>query len=79
MKKLNKISLHNLSQAELAKREANLLRGGEYTCACAGGAICACSTDYEEGEPEYYTDPVTMYVEDINFNKQVTNNVFEAN
>ena len=72
MKKLNKISLYNLSQAELAKREENLLRGGEYTCACAVGAVCQCSTDYEEGEKEYYTDPVTMYVEENNFNAQVT-------
>lgn len=45
MKKLTKINLHNLSQAELSRREENLLRGGEGFCICAGacsGANCGC-------------------------------------
>lgn len=47
MKKLNKISLHNLSQAEMASREQNLVRGG-YTCACASVCMddaCICKED----------------------------------
>ena len=31
MKKMSRISLHNLSQAELAKREEKFLRGGDGT------------------------------------------------
>lgn len=74
MKKLNKISLHNLSQAELAKREANLLRGGEYTCTCAGGAVCECeNTGTSNGSLDYYTNPVTISTENSNFNLHVTN------
>lgn len=44
MKKLNRINLHNLSQAELAKREENLLKGGN-SCQCdaaCGGRNCGC-------------------------------------
>ena len=48
MKKLTKISLHNLSQAELAKKEENLLRGGQFSCACAGAA-CFCDVIYPIG------------------------------
>lgn len=45
MKKLNRINLHKLSQAELAKREENLLKGGN-SCQCdatCGGSNCGCS------------------------------------
>ena len=35
MKKLNKISLHNLSQTEMANREQKMLKGGRL-CACVG-------------------------------------------
>lgn len=40
MKKLNRINLHNLSQAELAKREKNLLRGGGCACGCSYDCLC---------------------------------------
>lgn len=42
MKKLSKINLHNLSQAELSKREENLLRGGSSSCICSCGTYCGC-------------------------------------
>lgn len=46
MKKLTKINLHSLSQAEMADRELNLLKGGSgMLCACVGvcmGDSCAC-------------------------------------
>ena len=44
MKKLNCINLHKLSQAELAKREEKLLKGGT-SCQCdatCGGRNCGC-------------------------------------
>lgn len=37
MKKLRKMNLHNLSRAEMAKKEMNALKGGIYchcTCMC---------------------------------------------
>lgn len=41
MKKLERLKLHNLSQAEMAKREQNLLKGGGgYSCGC--GTYCPC-------------------------------------
>lgn len=49
--KLNKISLQNLSQAEMAKKEQNLLRGGRKLCPCAGS--CAC-TGYATSSSGYY-------------------------
>ena len=55
MKHLKRISLHNLSQAELSKREENLLRGGEYTYDASGPLPCACivgCTCLYEGEKE---------------------------
>lgn len=48
MKKLSRISLHNLSQAEMVKREQNLLKGGvDLPCVC----IISCSCRYV-GEKE---------------------------
>ena len=49
MKKLKKINLHNLSQAEMASSELYLLKGGSgsYKCACISickDAICRCET-----------------------------------
>lgn len=61
MKKLNKISLHNLSQAELAKREANLLKGGEHTCACASGGVCTCNN--AGTGLDYYLNAITISTE----------------
>ena len=54
MKKLKKINLHNLSQAEMASSELNLLRGGSgaYKCACVSicaDAICKCVTVGDSG------------------------------
>ena len=59
MKKLSRINLHNLSLAELAKREEMLLRGGNDTigrgilpCVCVVGCTCL-----YEGKPEGPNDP----------------------
>lgn len=58
MKKLSKISLHNLSQAELVKREQNQLKGGLMcTCGCYCGYNCSCSYNFlreEEKKGNYY-------------------------
>lgn len=46
MKKVSKISLHNLSKAELADKEMNLLRGGNGSgslcVGICGDSICRC-------------------------------------
>ena len=78
MKKLTQISLHNLSQAELAKKEENLLRGGEYTCACAG-AGCLCASFYQEGTELYWNDQVTIDTEVKRFDEEVTMVVYKNN
>ena len=58
MKKLSKISLHNLSQAELAKREENLLRGGgnstNIPCVCVVGCTCLYAGEQEGPDDSYY-------------------------
>ena len=51
MKKLNKISLHNLSQTEMANREQKMLKGGRL-CACVGvclGDACVCTEAGDTG------------------------------
>lgn len=58
MKKLNRINLHNLSQAELAKREENLLKGGS-SCECdtaCGGRNCGClyAGEQTDNKDSYY-------------------------
>lgn len=44
MKKLGKLNLHNLSQAEIAKKEMNALKGG-LSCDCS--CMCQCSYSCE--------------------------------
>lgn len=45
MKKLGKLNLHNLSQAEIAKKEMNMLKGGQ-ECSCTCGCYYACPCKY---------------------------------
>lgn len=78
MKKLSRINLHNLSQAELAKREEKLLKGGsqiECACACVGGVICGCK--YAGGQSgsndSYYGGSSTEANDLANFDKFITN------
>ena len=52
MKSLKRISLHNLSQAELSKREENLLKGGFCSCTCSCYYACGCLYEGEK-ENEY--------------------------
>ena len=57
MKKLNRINLHNLSKAELAKREEKLLRGGDGTIDGGTiGPVCItpCSCLYEGPKENEY-------------------------
>lgn len=50
MKKISKINLHKLSQAELAEKEQAMLMGGKCGCVymCAGDA-CGCPEDIQGG------------------------------
>lgn len=51
MKKLSKISLHNLSQAELVKREQNMLKGGvDIPQVCI--VVCSCRYAGEKEGPD---------------------------
>lgn len=82
MKKLSRINLHNLSQAELAKREEKLLiGGGNVLCACAGSASCGCL--YEgpktDNNDAYYGGSSSNDNFDANFNLRVTDNVTAKN
>lgn len=55
MKKLSKISLHNLSQAELVKREQNMLKGGgDFWTVCATNCGCKYAGDKEDSNDSYY-------------------------
>ena len=74
MKKLTRIHLHNLSQAELAKKEENMLKGG-YNCACAGSAICPCAYAGEQTDKNdsFYGGSSSDDNSDANFDMQVTN------
>ena len=56
-----RISLHNLSQAELSKREENLLRGGDgiveggqLPCVCIAGCSCLYEGEKEGPDDAYY-------------------------
>lgn len=74
MKKLTRIHLHNLSQAELAKKEENLLKGG-FNCACAGGAYCPCAYAGKQTDKNdsYHGGSGTVANSEANFFEQVTN------
>lgn len=62
MKKLFKINLHNLSQAELSRREENLLRGGNepeidygtLPCVCVHACTCKYAGEQEGPGDSYY-------------------------
>ena len=82
MKKLNRINLQKLSQAELAKHEENLLKGGnDYTCACAGGAICGCKYAGSQTDPNdpFYGGSGTDDNYDAIFDEQVTHVNYRSN
>lgn len=53
MRKISKIKLHDLSQAEMADRELNLLRGGSgVQCACVAMCMptsCVCREHDDSG------------------------------
>lgn len=53
MRKITKIKLHDLSQAEMADRELNLLRGGSgVQCACVAMCMptsCVCREHDDSG------------------------------
>ena len=56
MKKIGKLSLHDLSQAEIAKKEMNALKGGQ-ECSCTCSCYYACPCKYagsQEGPDDSY-------------------------
>ena len=82
MKKLNRINLHKLSQAELAKREENLLKGGNgYTCSCAGHVNCGCkyAGEQEGSDDSFHGGSSSTDNSNANFDKFVTNNIHAGN
>lgn len=72
MKKLKKISLQNLVQDEMAKREQNMLKGG--VCACAGYCPCAYAGAQEGPNDSYYGGASTNANENANTNINVNSN-----
>lgn len=55
MKKLNRINLHKLSQAELAKREEKLLKGGNQAkTPCISMCLCAYAGESQGDNDSYY-------------------------
>ena len=54
MRKLNKISLHNLSQTELSKKEERMLTGGELSCLCVIGCGCKYAGDKEGDDDDFW-------------------------
>ncbi len=55
MKELKKISLFNLSQAELTKKEQNALRGGnDCYCICVTSCPCKYAGEQEGPDDSYY-------------------------
>lgn len=54
-KTLRKISLHNLSQAEMTKREENMLKGGqEFPGVCITPCGCKYAGDKEGDDDSFY-------------------------
>lgn len=75
MKKLNRINLHQLSQAELAKREENLLKGGNNAKApCVSMCLCTYAGEQEGGNDSYYGGSSTADNEKAN-----TDLIFQGN
>lgn len=71
MKKLKKLSLHNLSQAEMTKKEMSILTGGSGICRCKCYCSCSCGCNYS-GEQEgpndsYYGGSSTTDNHNANF------------
>lgn len=55
MKKLNCINLHKLGQAELAKREEKLLKGGyDLPCVCVIACPCAYAGAQEGPDDDFW-------------------------
>ena len=55
MKKLTKISLQNLSQSELAKKEQSLLKGGyDLPGVCVISCLCRYAGEQEGPDDSYY-------------------------
>lgn len=53
--KLSKISLLQLSKAEMERREQNMLRGGVTTCSCSCQQSCGCKyAGPQEGPDDSY-------------------------
>lgn len=67
MKKLNRINLHKLSQAELAKREENLLKGGnDIAIECYSSCPCAYAGGKEDNNDSFHGGSSTIDNADAN-------------
>lgn len=69
MKELKRLSLHNLSKSEIAKKEQNFIKGGVCGCACT----CSCSS-WNYGGNYYDTDPAYLSTENYNANQAANSN-----
>lgn len=67
---MTKLSLHDLSQAELAKKEQNLVRGGSARCGC--GITCGClyAGPKEDENDSFYGGSSFYANEDANVSQQ---------
>lgn len=78
MKKLNKISLHNLGQAEMTKREQNFIKGGQCTCLCSCFCSASCACKYEgpqEGSDDSHWGGSSQAVSGVATSKEDVGNI----
>lgn len=74
--KLGKISLQNLSKAEMEKKEQNMLRGGQTCyCACVNNCPCKYAGAQEGPNDSYYGGSSTQANKDANHGKLTTSAV----
>lgn len=64
MKQLKKISLQNLAQDEMAKREQEMLKGG--ACGCLGICACLYAGPQEGPNDSHYGGSPSFAMESIN-------------
>lgn len=66
MVKLQRLSLHDFSNAEMASKEQNALRGGAYICGCCSTCGCRYYGDKEGPNDSYYGGSSTSDNKDSN-------------
>lgn len=77
--KLGKISLQNLSKAEMEKKEQNMLRGGQSCkCNCFNNCPCKYAGAQEGPNDSYYGGSSTQSNQSANRTKLQINTAIEA-